>query len=183
MKSLIYLAPGFVDFEISILTYCLSHCNSDIITIASATDKEGVTSVGGLRVMPHAVVGDVQAEEYDLLVIPGGNYVFDVKEDEEILGLIRNMHQQNKKLAAICGGPLLLEKAGILTDKRYTTSVDDIKLQEAFTDQDVTVDGNIITAKGGAYVEFAVEVTKQLNLFIDEADELETIQYFKNLTK
>ncbi|WP_241494678.1 hypothetical protein [Bacillus coahuilensis] len=45
---------------------------------------------------------------------------------------------------------------------------------------DVTVSENLITAEGNAYVEFAVAVGKQLGIFKDREDELETVLFFKN---
>ena len=48
--------------------------------------------------------------------------------------------------------------------------------------KDVTVDGKIITAVGSAYVEFAAEIIRQLNLF-NEFEVNENLQYFKNITE
>lgn len=48
--------------------------------------------------------------------------------------------------------------------------------------KDVTVDGKVITAVGSAYVEFAAEIMKQLNLF-NEDEVNENLQYFKNVTE
>ncbi len=47
-------------------------------------------------------------------------------------------------------------------------------------DEDVVVDGNIITAQGLAYAEFAVEVGLQLRLFKTEEEALAMLDSFKN---
>ena len=63
----------------------------------------------------------------------------------------------------------LLDEAGILCDVKSTHS----------TDLDIVSDKNVITARANAYVDFAVEVAKKLDLFADEADLQETIDFWK----
>ncbi|MCI9137563.1 MAG: hypothetical protein HFH48_08360 [Lachnospiraceae bacterium] len=40
-------------------------------------------------------------------------------------------------------------------------------------------DGRVITARANAYVDFAIEIAKELNLFTDEEDLRETIDFWK----
>jgi hypothetical protein len=44
---------------------------------------------------------------------------------------------------------------------------------------DCISDQNVITARANAYVDFTIEVAKELNLFVDERDLLETIDFWK----
>ena len=50
-----------------------------------------------------------------------------------------------------------------------------------FSDEHVVVDGNIITAQGQAYVEFAVELARQMNLCEQEDDYRKALKWFKNI--
>ena len=63
----------------------------------------------------------------------------------------------------------VLDQAGILKNIRSTIS----------TGEDCVRDGHVITAKANAYVDFAIETAKALDLFEDEADLQETISFWK----
>lgn len=64
----------------------------------------------------------------------------------------------------------VLDRAGILRDVQSTHS----------TDEDWVSDRNVTTARANAYVDFAIEVTKKLNLFESEEDLQGTIDFRKH---
>ena len=76
----------------------------------------------------------------------------------------------------------------MLADTPFTTSLaPEDRGAEAlpwahFTDQDVTVAGDVITAKGSAYVEFAAALADRCGLFEQEIDRENTVNFFKNRT-
>ena len=72
-------------------------------------------------------------------------------------------------IAGICAGVDVLDHAGILCDVKSTHS----------SDEDWVTDKNVITARANAYVDFAVEVAKKLDLFVSEDDLQETINFWK----
>lgn len=63
----------------------------------------------------------------------------------------------------------MLDCAGILHDGNSTHSAD----------LDIVRDKHIITARANAYVDFAIEVGKELELFEDEAELQETLDFWK----
>ena len=73
-------------------------------------------------------------------------------------------------IAEICAGVDVLDHAGILCNAESTHS----------SDADLVTDKNVITARANAYVDFAVEVAKKLDLFASEADLQETINFWKH---
>jgi len=73
-------------------------------------------------------------------------------------------------IAGICAGVDVLDHAGILCDVKSTHS----------SDEDWVTDKNVITARANAYVDFAVEVAKKLDLFASEDDLQETINFWKH---
>ncbi|HSV42452.1 MAG TPA: DJ-1/PfpI family protein, partial [Methanomassiliicoccales archaeon] len=85
--------------------------------------------------------------------------------------------------AAICGGPTHLAQAGVLKGKRFTTTV--FKEHEAlfdgatYVDENVVVDGNIVTAWPNAYVDFAFQLADMLHIFKDEAERDWAVRQFK----
>jgi putative intracellular protease/amidase len=183
MKALVVIFPGFVDFEISVLTCYLRMRECEVHTVGAETKDGTVSSMAGFQVVPHLAMEEVNPDDYEALIIPGGQHVIELK-DEKLLDLVREFDRRGKILAAICAGPVLLARAGVLAGKRFSTSVetnhDGVFEWDNRTDFDVTADGRIITAKGQAYVEFAMEVIRKLGLFKNGDEERETFAFFKN---
>ncbi len=48
-----------------------------------------------------------------------------------------------------------------------------------FLNQNVVEDGNLITATAAGYVDFALAIGQKMDIFADEADYKETVNYFK----
>ena len=76
-------------------------------------------------------------------------------------------------IAGICAGVDVLDNAGILCNVKSTHS----------TGEDLVCDKNIITARANAYVDFAIEVAKKLDLFVSEEDLQETIDFWKHYNR
>ena len=110
---------------------------------------------------------DVEIDNIKSLIIPGG----DIKTicNEEVYELIRDLVKKEIIVAAICAGVDVLENAGVLKDTKSTHS----------EDTDIYNDKKVITARANAYVDFAIEVAKELNLFKDEVDLKESIDFWK----
>ena len=182
MKALFLLYEGYVDWEISALSYML---NITDIEINTAALNDVVTHKGNFKVKADLKIEACDPSGYDILIIPGGESApFD--KDERLLNLIRRFDEQDKFIAAICGGTVFLGAAGVLRERNYSTSIDDGQKDANYfnrrfmSEKDVTVCENLITAEGNAYIEFAVAVGKELRIFKDREDELETVLFFKN---
>jgi len=91
------------------------------------------------------------------------------------------MKNKNKVLAAICAGPVHLAKAGVLNGLKYTTSinVNEYFQKENYRDENVVIDNKVITAEPEGYVDFAIEIGKLMNIYKDDQDLEETINFFK----
>ncbi len=168
--------------EISSLSYILSVTGVDIYTTALSDE---VTHEGKFKIKIDLNIEACNPIDYDILIIPGGEPA-PLDKDDRLLNLIRGFDEQDKLISAICGGTTFLAAAGVLRERKYSTSIDDNpKYTHYFNDKfmsgtDVTVCENLITAEGNAYIEFAVAVGKELNIFKDREDELETVLFFKN---
>lgn len=156
--------------------------------ITATVDGKTVTGEGGFLCQPHVSMEHIEVADYELFIVPGG-HIFDHLENDQLLSIVNKLHEQNKWIAGICAGTSLLHAAGVLNKKKFSTSLTSDEKQLAHLheweykqNKDVTVDGKIITAVGSAYVEFATEIMKQLNLF-NEAEAKENLQYFKNVTE
>jgi protease I len=62
----------------------------------------------------NATFGEVKAEDYDALVIPGGRAPEYIRLNEDVLAVVRYFFAANKPVAAICHGAQVLAAAGVL---------------------------------------------------------------------
>ncbi|EEL44555.1 4-methyl-5(B-hydroxyethyl)-thiazole monophosphate biosynthesis enzyme [Bacillus cereus Rock3-42] len=129
--------------------------------ITAGLTKEMIISETGLQVQPHIELGEVRVEEYEGIIIPGGDAIH--MEDAEVLfSVIRQFHEQEKLVAAICAGPYALAKAGLFKVISYTVTIDYKKLDcfpvENFVYKEIVQHSNIITAQGHAFVPFGIAI-------------------------
>ncbi len=94
---------------------------------------------------------DVNAADFDALVIPGGYAPDKMRRHPAMLHFVRTMHEAGKPIAFICHAGWVPISAGIVRG-RTVTSVSAIKddLVNAgarWVDQEVVVDGNLITSR------------------------------------
>ncbi|MCS6864794.1 MAG: type 1 glutamine amidotransferase domain-containing protein [Gemmataceae bacterium] len=94
---------------------------------------------------------DAKADAFAAVVIPGGFAPDYIRRSEAMLRFVRDMHAQGKPIAAICHGPWVLCSTTALKGRKVTCfhSIQD-DVQNAggtYVDQEVVVDGNIITSR------------------------------------
>ena len=68
----------------------------------------------------NATFADVNAEDYDALVIPGGRAPEYIRLNEKVLDIVRHFAAKGKPIAAICHGPQVLAAAQALKGKACT---------------------------------------------------------------
>jgi deglycase len=97
-------------------------------------------------------LAEVDAAEYDALVLPGGQINPDLlRINEAALDLIKAFNKAKKPIAAICHGPWLLIETGIAKGLKATSyksiKTDMINAGAKWVDEDVVVDQGIITSR------------------------------------
>lgn len=165
MKDIVLLFDTACIYEIVILNYFLKVTGSE--TIFCSLDGEDITSTEGYVMHVDARLSEINVNDIRSIIIPGGD-VSKIKNDL-VYKKLRNAQGSGKVVAAICAGVDVLEAGGILQGVKSTHS----------TDLDVVRDKHTITARANGYVDFAIEVGKELELFEDEADLQETIDFWK----
>lgn len=94
---------------------------------------------------------DVSADDFDLLVIPGGFAPDYMRRSEATIKLTSQMAEQGKVVAAICHGPWLLCSTQALKGKKATcfhSIKDDVSNAGGkYVDAEVVRDGNLITSR------------------------------------
>ena len=104
------------------------------------------------KITPDMTLRDVDTEEFDALVIPGGVSNPDkMRLQGRAIQIVEEFMDDDKIVAAICHGPWLLVEADVI-DGRKATSWPSIRtdLENAgamVVDQEVVVDGNLITSR------------------------------------
>lgn len=120
-------------------------------------DKETVFGVVGTKVVPTRDIIGIHADDYDLLVIPGGARCMEyLRQEQEAVDAIREFYEKNKVIAAICHGTQMLISAKIVKGKKisgYYSIKDDIENAGAtYIDAPVVVDGRIVTSPHYKYM-------------------------------
>ena len=125
------------------------------VTLASLDTDEIQGESGGEpqgKVKPDTTIGEVSAEDFDALVLPGGVGNPDtLRMEKDVVRLIQAFDNDDKPVAAICHAPWLLIEAD-LVDGKTATSWPSVRTDLAnaganVVDQEVAVDGNIITSR------------------------------------
>ena len=154
MKILVFLANGCEDVEaITVIDY-LRRADIDVTSV-SIHDTNDIITKSNITLTADTNLNDIDPKEFDGLYIPGGTKGAEaLRDDDRVIDIVKTFNDEEKLIAAICAGPIVLNKAGVLADKR-ATSFPDLKdeidnVLEYVDDQMVVTDGNITTSRGAA---------------------------------
>lgn len=106
----------------------------------------------GESVTVDATLDDVAADDFDALLLPGGQMNPDIlRMNDTAIYLVEDFAEAGKPIAAICHGPWLLVEADVV-EGRTVTSWPSVRTDLAnaganVVDQEVAVDGNLITSR------------------------------------
>ncbi len=152
-KVIVLLADGVEEVEALTQVDYLRRAGVEVVMV-SANDGLSVTGSHNIRFKAEEFIEDINVEEYDGLIVPGGlEGVENLIANETVLEAIRKMNKGGKLIAAICAGPLVLYEAGVLEGKVYTCypGIEKKIFKAKFIKESSITDGNIITAPGPAY--------------------------------
>ncbi len=149
MKALILTASGVEDVEFLYPYYRLREEGIEVDVASPDGDK--IEGMHGYSFDPNLSFADADADDYDLLILPGGRGPEKVRLRAEAVEITKKMFEADKTVAALCHGPQVLISADVLRGKRATcwpALRDDLKAAGAdYVDQEVVVDGNLITSR------------------------------------
>ncbi|TFG27697.1 hypothetical protein EU527_18270 [Candidatus Thorarchaeota archaeon] len=181
MKTYVFLYDKFADFEIAPLLLFLRE-KTDIVTFSFETGIQ--KSEEQLKVVVDKSLNEVNPDDVDLLIIPGGNPE-PYRNRIDLHHFLKKLHSRGTTIAAICGGPGFLAHAGLLKGLRIAhgyapEDAFQVFAESIITDDDVVTEGNIITARGQAFAEFAVAVYQKLGFFENEDEFKSSLDWLKN---
>lgn len=163
MKALIISADGFEDSELVEPWQALQA--DGVETDLAAMEKGVILGKHGYLVEAKRSVDEVDASEYDLLVLPGGKAPESLRKEERVLELVRAFVAADKPIAAICHGPQVLISAGVLqghTATSYKTVSFEMKRAGVkYVDREVVVDDGFITSRKPADLKAFIQAIRQ----------------------
>ena len=169
-KVLCLIYPNFSLYEITALTSTLA-LSFDITIDYVSSDDSIVISEDGLPCQPTKTLDQICIEEYSCVILPGMVNIGPALQDEKLISFLRDLGEQDILIAAISSAPLLLAKAGLLKDTKFTGGIwqnffdyFEFLSRENFQPKLVVQDKQIITAIGFAHQEFARRVILSLGL-------------------
>ncbi len=166
MKVIVFLADGFEEVEALTVVDYLRRMDIVVDTVSISQGKE-VKGAHDISVLADKTIDQIEnVDSYDGVIIPGGlPGATNLRDNPKVIEFVEKMGQGNKLAAAICAGPIVLERAGVIKGKKVTSypGFEDQLPGGIYQKQDVVRDGNIITARGPALaVYFAIEIVGYL---------------------
>lgn len=166
MKGLMLLANHFEDVEALITVDMLRRAQIQIDLVSITKDYELITQ-SNIKLKADYLIEDINLNDYDFLVIPGGKAVFETHFNslvtKECILHFANCHQL---IATICAAPSLVGKLGLLEAKNFVCfpgCEHNVHLGKLQSNKKVVCADNFITSKAaGTTFDFAYEIIKYL---------------------
>ncbi len=173
-KAAIFFGTGYEEIEALTVVDLLRRAG--IETVCVAVDNAGsVTGSHEISVAMDAGIDDIEFENFDILVCPGGMPgTKKLEACKKLTDNIRKFYDGGKLIAAICAAPSIFGHMGLLEGKRaciYPGMEAELKGAEVCYDKVVKAD-NVITSRGmGTAIAFGLEIIAAL-LNRETADDL-----------
>ena len=161
----VLVADGSEEMEVVITVDVLRRAGIGVF-LAGVGESRMVTTSRGVRIAPDGAWDPAEMMRFDALVIPGGvGGSQTMRQDDSVKQAVREFMLAGKVVASICAGPTVLQDAGVLAGKTYTSNPGSREELTAGTwvDQPVARDGNLITSQApGTAFAFALALIEAL---------------------
>ena len=163
-KVIVFLAKGFEEIEAISIIDVLRRAEVSVTTVSISKEKE-VKGAHNVPVVADKLFDDVDFASYDMIVLPGGMPGAKNLQEHEGVKKQVEVFEKDKHVGAICAAPMVLGGMGLLKGRRATCypGFEAELIGATITNEEVTVDGNIITGKGPAFaMKFALQLVETL---------------------
>lgn len=165
MKVAVLFKEGFEPIEaLTVVDVC---ARAKVPCVMIGMDDLEVKSSHGIVVKMDELF-DNSDLNFDMVVLPGGlPGATNLQADSRVIKLLKDMNTHNKWIAAICAGPISLETANVVLNKKYTCypGFEEEIPSGIYTNTLVEVDQNIITGRGPAgTLQFAYTILECLGI-------------------
>ena len=161
----VFFATGYEEIEALTVVDILRR--ADIETpMVSITEERSVTGSHAISVAMDAVLSEINFDEVDMIVLPGGGLgTQNLEACEALMAQVDAFVAQGRPVSAICAAPSILGHRGFLKGRKacsYPSFESHLEGAEVMH-QPAVIDGNIVTGRGmGAAVPFALAVLEKL---------------------
>ena len=171
IRALILTADKFEDMELFFPYFRLLEAGVEVDI--AAPQKGHIEGEHGYDLEVEKTFDDVNPNDYDLLLIPGGSpdgAPAVVRKDAKAQAIAQSFFNLNKPVSSICHGPWLLASSGVVRGRHLTSFwrdgvPDEIKKAGGiYEDKEVVVDGNLVTSRyPGDLPAFMRETMRMVN--------------------
>ncbi|GEO66628.1 DJ-1/PfpI family protein [Levilactobacillus spicheri] len=174
-KFLVMLYPGFCYFEVSALVEALAFEKDWTMTTVGA-ERRLYESEEHLQVMAQTDFSQVDPLKASLIILPGIDNYHVPLDDERNVAFLRRLDTVHRPvIAAMSSSPVLLAKAGLLTQTHFTGGIfEETYAKNPFIPkqnlqrQPVVIDNGIVTSSFQFFREFAIATLRTCGLKIGE---------------
>ncbi len=121
------------------------------VTTIGTGKKDTYQSKEGYPVRADIAIDQVQAKDFDGVIIPGGWAPDFLRRSPGMVNFVKQLHGDGKVVASICHGGWLLVSAGLLKGKNVTSFFaikdDLVAAGGIYLDQEVVIDKNLVTSR------------------------------------
>jgi 4-methyl-5(b-hydroxyethyl)-thiazole monophosphate biosynthesis len=161
-KLFVPFAEGFEEIEALTVVDVLRRAGIKVDMVGVPSSM--VTGAHGVKITMDKKLPEVNVDDYDGIILPGGNpgYV-NLGRSASLIEMIKKLNMKGKLIGAICAAPSVLAKAGVL-ENRKATIYPGMEREIPYPRGDrLVVDNNIITSQGpGTAMEFALKIVETL---------------------
>jgi protease I len=171
IRAAVLVEQQYQEMEVWYPLYRLREAGCKVTLVAPEGGKDYPSKLG-YPAKSDKAAKDVKADEFDIVVIPGGFAPDFLRRSEAVLRLVSDMAEQGKVVAAICHGPWVLCSTQALKGKKATCFFaikdDVINAGAKYQDAEVVRDGNLITSRKPddlpAFMQTIFQAVKELKL-------------------
>lgn len=189
-KVLVFLADGFEEIEALTPVDFLRRAGLEVDTVSIKEDRE-VVGAHNIPVLTDKLISEINPDDYKLCYIPGGiPGATNLRDSDKVIEILQKVNENGGYVSAICAGPIVLERAGLLKGKKATSFPGfdkDLESIDSYVDDElVVVDDKIITGRGPAISIYQalkiIEILKGKEKALEIKDEIQqdkVEKYFK----
>jgi protease I len=149
-RLLVFVGDIYEDLELWYPKLRLIEAGAEVVVAGPEADAL-YTGKNGYPCRSDASYHDLNAADFQGLVVPGGFMPDKLRRDEKVLSLVRDFHAAEKLIAAVCHGGWIVISAGVYRGVRVTGSPgikdDLINAGATWCDEPVVIDRHFVSSR------------------------------------